>query len=53
MFVDEGSFQVAMDWCFERSPNCSQCPLNTLCLAGQGSGEHFRWTAYQKFEAQR
>jgi hypothetical protein len=51
MFVDEGAFQVAMNWCFERKPNCSSCPIVTLCLAGQGSIDHLRWTAYQKFEA--
>lgn len=33
MFVDEGAFQVAMNWCFDQNPNCSQCPLNALCLA--------------------
>jgi len=51
MFVDEGAFQVAMNWCWERDPNCSICPLVTLCLAGQGSIDHLRWTAYQKLKA--
>jgi len=49
MFVDEGAFQVAMQWCFEVSPNCLECPLKDLCLAGQGSKGHQRWTAYKKF----
>ncbi|MFZ8853032.1 hypothetical protein [Fervidibacter sp.] len=48
MFVDEGAFQIAMQWCFETSPNCPECPIKDLCLAGQGSEEHQRWTAYKK-----
>ncbi len=49
MFVDEGAFQVAMNWCFETKPNCPNCPLHDNCLAGQGSLEHLHWSAYQKF----
>lgn len=51
MFVDEGAFQVAMQWCFEVSPNCSECLLSDLCLAGRGSENHQRWTAYKKFQS--
>ncbi|MCX7968429.1 MAG: hypothetical protein N3B10_08065 [Armatimonadetes bacterium] len=49
MFVDEGAFQVAMNWCFEAKPNCQECPLQDICLAGRGSSDHLRWSAYQKF----
>ena len=48
MFVDEGAFQVAMQWCFEVSPDCPDCPVRDLCLAGRDSREHQRWTAYKK-----
>jgi hypothetical protein len=48
MFVDEGAFRVALRWCFDRNPDCLHCPLQKLCLAGQGSDEHRRWTAYQQ-----
>jgi len=50
MFVDEGAFQVAMQWCFEIEPNCPECPIKGLCLAGRGSRKHQRWTAYKKLK---
>jgi hypothetical protein len=50
MLVDEGAFQVAKNWCSDIQPNCHNCPLFSLCLAGQGSKKHLRWTAYKKFE---
>ncbi|MEM3147194.1 MAG: hypothetical protein QXY94_06555, partial [Archaeoglobaceae archaeon] len=49
MFVDEWAFQIATNWCFESGPNCRECPLCNTCLVGQGSLEHLRWSAYQKF----
>jgi endonuclease III len=49
MFVDEGAYRVAREWCFETNPNCLACPLQPLCLAGQGSPLHKRWSAYQRF----
>ncbi len=48
MFIDEGAFYIAMNWCFETQPKCAECPIRALCLAGQGSVEHLRWSAYQK-----
>ncbi len=50
MFVDEGAFHVAMKWCFEASPDCTRCPVRSWCMAGQGSMEHQRWSAYQRFK---
>jgi endonuclease III len=50
MLVDEGAFQVAKNWCSDIQPNCHDCQLSSLCLAGQGSKKHLRWTAYKKFE---
>ncbi len=49
MWVDEGAFQVAMAYCTDLGPNCSSCPIQTLCLAGQGSTAHLQWTAYQQY----
>lgn len=48
MFVDEGAFTIAMNWCFETQPNCAECPIRTACLAGRGSDEHLRWSAYRQ-----
>ncbi len=48
MFVDEGAFAIAMRWCFETKPNCSECPIQKVCLAGCGSTEHLRWSAYRR-----
>ncbi len=49
MWVDEGAFQVAMEYCTDLSPSCLSCPIQTLCLAGQGSTAHLQWTAYQQY----
>jgi len=48
MFVDEGAFQVAMRWCSDVEPNCRECPLQDICLAGKGRYDYLRWSAYQK-----
>lgn len=49
-FVDEGAFHVAMNWCQDIAPRCPDCPLQSMCLAGQGSTLHLQWTAYQKWQ---
>jgi len=46
-FVDEAAFHVARSWCYDTDPKCNECPLHSLCLAGRGSSEHLRWTAYR------
>lgn len=49
-FVDEGAFHIAMNWCQDIAPCCSNCPLQSMCLAGQGSTSHLRWTAYREWQ---
>jgi len=31
-FIDYGAFLIGIKYCHEETPNCKQCPLDTICL---------------------